>query len=158
MTVDKKSIRVYNGIVDAKEIDVSLVLWRSQAIGMWKTSGVSDCLLRNILSLFFVSYSSIIVVPERCLNQSSIKYICIHSTGSKKSVSRVTDNTIIRVREIHSVSSFESSCSEGNEFRIEALDQQIDFLNFVYNAQLLRKRCKASPKMKVIHKVICFLN
>lgn len=154
LIIDEETIQIFNGIVDAKEIEVSLVFSRSQDVRTWKTNRATDSLSRNILSLFFVSYSSIIVVPERCFNQSSIKYICIHSTGSKKSLSRVTDRTIIRIREVYSLSSFASLCTAGNEFRLEALDHQISFLNFVFNAHFLHKRRKASPNMKHIQKVI----
>lgn len=153
VAVSKKSIRTYNGIVDAKEIEISLVLSRSQAIGMWRTNSEIQSLLKNILSVFFVSQSSIILVPERCFNQNCIKYICVHNTGSKKSVSRVTDNTLIKIRDLHSVTSFEFFCTERNAFRIEALDHQIAFLDFVYDAHLQQKCCKASPRTKIIQKV-----
>lgn len=155
VNIGKESIRTLNNIVDAKTIDVSVIFVNSWEVQRWSNSEELLEVVRIILMTYVIISNCFITVPNSKINRNEILYLHVQSTNIKKSATRVTSSTVVNIKQLMSVDKFE--CQYTNRPRkVIGLQNQIKFLDTIYDANIFQKHKNRNLGIKCIQKVCLF--
>ncbi|XP_065202864.1 ATPase family gene 2 protein homolog B-like [Planococcus citri] len=153
-SINSDDIRIYDSIVEAKNVDVSVIFKDSTTVLKYKSSADLCSSVNSILSFYTVVNSCLVFVQNIGIH-TEIIYILIHDTGSRKGVSKIIPSTNITIKQIISIDKFKQMCIDPNSFTVAGLSSQLNFLTSLYSAQLDRKlRPNIDTDAKIIQKVL----
>lgn len=157
VNIRKESIRPVNNIIDAKTIDVSVIFVNSLEVQRWNKNEELLEVVRSILMPYVIINSCFIVVPNSKINRNEILYLHVQSTNIKKSATRITSSTVVNIKQLMSVDKFE--CQYMNRPRkVIGLQNQIKFLDTIYDANIFTKHRNCDLGIKCIQKVCLFIH